>query len=208
MRIVKHRLVSLKMGGHHGPINTWKTRNELCRYSRSLSRSFRREQSWNFLHHAHVNPGEFNTRLNVRERYADLRRQFITHFKADDAESVRGGCIRRRRFFRSRAKSREIEADYRVRSRYLHTGRRSIDSTEEIASPMIGVRKKKGKRSATWKRGEEFGVRSKANERASDIAVNQNPVTGRRSRTETAKGGGSRTKSRIKIGIKRYYPTA
>lgn len=35
-----------------------------------------------------VNPGEFNTRLNVRERYADLRRQFITHFKADDVENA------------------------------------------------------------------------------------------------------------------------
>lgn len=44
-----------------------------------------------FMPCARVNPGEFNTRLNVRERYADLRRQFITHFKADDVENAREG---------------------------------------------------------------------------------------------------------------------
>lgn len=42
-----------------------------------------------FLLHVRVNLGEFNTRLNVRERYADLRQQFITHFKADDVENAR-----------------------------------------------------------------------------------------------------------------------
>lgn len=42
-----------------------------------------------------------------------------------------------------RAKSREIEADYRVRSRYLDLQPTAYDRfSGEIASPMIGVRKR------------------------------------------------------------------
>lgn len=79
---------------------------------------------------ARVNPGEFNTRLNVRERYADLRRQFITHFKADDAENAReegGGGVGRGGLSKEgelapprRANRERSKADYRVRFCYLN----------------------------------------------------------------------------------------
>lgn len=139
--------------------------------ARSLSRSFHREQSWNFLHHAHVNPSEFNTRLNVRERYADLRRQFITHFKADDAENARGGCIEGGNSSVSRAS--RTEADYRARSCYFDLHPTTFDRfPEEIVFLMIGVRNGEKKKKHDIKR-KEFVVVWKRMNRANDIAVNR-----------------------------------
>jgi len=123
---------------------------------RSLSHPFRREQSWNFLHHARVNPGEFNTRLNVRERYADLRRQFITHFKADDAENARGGRIESRQRIRSStvsgiARDQIIALDPVIS---IYNQRHSID-----------FRKKSHLRWLVYERRKEKGARRKTERR-------------------------------------------
>jgi len=67
--------------------------------------------------------------------------------------------------FPPRAKSREIDADYRVKSCYLDLQPTTFSDRffEEIASPMIGVRKRE-KREARHKAERRIRRRSEANE--------------------------------------------